>query len=379
VTGAHEAMAERVARGELPGLVAVVADAETERVDAIGSTAFGGSLPMRRDTPFRITSMTKPMVATVAMMLVDDGTIAITDPVERYLPELAGQRVLARIDGPVDETVPAERSVTVEDLLTFRMGYGHILEPTFEPPYPITRAARELRLTMAEPDPRTPHPPDEWIRLFGSLPLLDQPGARWRYNVGSLVLGVLLARAAGRPLADLMRERLFGPLGMTATGFWLPAELAGRLPAFYLTDPETGDLTEQQLSTPDEWSRPPAFPSGSAGLASTADDLLAFARLLLNRGVHAGARLLSEDAVAAMTTNHLTPEEIAGGGFILSGLGWGYGMAVADTGRYGWDGGYGTFWRNDPATGRIGILLTQVSDVLFNGTADEFARLALTA
>jgi CubicO group peptidase (beta-lactamase class C family) len=262
----------------------------------------------------------------------------------------------------------------VEDLLTFKMGYGHILEPTFDPPYPISLAAKELRLTLAEPDPRTPHPPDEWIRLFGSLPLMDQPGSRWRYNVGSLVLGVLLARATGRPLGDLLAERLFGPLGMASTGFWLPPELARRLPTWYLTDQETGELTAPALSTVDDWSRPPVFPSAAAGLASTADDVLAFARSLLGGGVHDGTRLLSEESLAAMTTNHLAPEEIAGGGFILSGLGWGYGLAVAADGRYGWDGGYGTSWRNDPTTGRIAILLTQVSDVLFNGTADEFAH-----
>lgn len=364
--------------GVHPGVVSVVADARAERVEAIGVTTAGGDEPMRRDTPFRITSMTKPMVAAVAMMLVDDGTISLADPVERFLPELADQRVLARIDGPLDETVPARRPVTVEDLLTFKMGYGHILEPTFDPPYPISLAAKELRLALAEPDPRTPHPPDEWIRLFGSLPLMDQPGSRWRYNVGALVLGVLLARVADRPLGDLMADRLFGPLGMASTGFWLPPERARRLPTWYLTDPETGELTAQRLSTVDDWSRPPVFPSAAAGLASTADDVLAFARFLLNAGVHHGVRLLSARSVAAMTTNRLGPEDIAGGGFILSGLGWGYGMAVASDGRYGWDGGYGTSWRNDPTTGRIAILLTQVSDVLFNGTTNEFAGRALS-
>jgi CubicO group peptidase (beta-lactamase class C family) len=383
----HRAMSAHVEKGELPGLVTLVADGEDVQVDLIGTTAFSGDEPMRRDTIFRIASVTKPMLAAVAMMLVEDGVLTLTEPVDRLLPELADRRVLARVDGPLDETVPAERPVTVEDLLTFRMGHGHIVEPAFNPPYPIIRAAEDLQLTMAQPDPRTPHDPDEWIKLFGTLPLMYQPGARWQYNTSALVLGVLVARAAGRPLAEVFRTRLFAPLGMTATGFWLPAEQARRLPSYYMTNFSSGELELQQVSGADEWTRPPAFPSGASGLASTVDDVLAFARLLLNRGVHEGTRLLSERSVELMTTNQLTPDQLAGGGPLLSGHGWGYGMAVAvapddvsDTpGRYGWDGGYGTSWFNDPARGRVGILLSQNSDVLFNGTISEFARLALRA
>jgi CubicO group peptidase (beta-lactamase class C family) len=198
-----------------------------------------------------------------------------------------------------------------------------------------------------------------------------------------LVLGVLLARVAGRTLPELFAERLFTPLGMADTGFWLPAQRAAQLPAWYMTNFDTGVLEEQRLSTADEWSRPPAFPSGAAGLASTVDDVLRFGRFLRERG----AGLLSARAYDLLTTNVLTPEQIAGGGFVLGGRGWSHGMAVAVTpdevsqtpGRYGWEGGYGTSWFNDPATGRIAILLTQVSDALFNGTITEFGKLALSA
>jgi CubicO group peptidase (beta-lactamase class C family) len=266
------------------------------------------------------------------------------------------------------------------------MGHGLIADPPHAS-VPVTQDAERLRLTMAEPDPRTPHDPDTWITLFGTLPLMAQPGTAWHYNTGSLVLGVLVARVAGRPLGDVMTQRLFGPLGMRSTGFWLPADQAQRLPACYLTDPATGVLTPQTASSPDVWSRPPVFPSGAGGLVSTADDVLAFGKFMLSRGLAGPKRLLSEAAVEAMTTNHLTPEQIAGGGAFLSGQGWGYGMAVAvapdevsgTPGRYGWAGGSGTLWFNDPVTGRIAILLTQVTDVLFNGTLDEFGRLALTA
>lgn len=283
IASLHQAMAARVERGEFPGMVILVARDDDVHVDTIGTTAFGGDVPMRRDTPFRIASLTKPVLAAVTMLLVEDDVIDLEEPIHRLLPELAGQRVLARMDGPLDETVPTHRPVTVEDLLTFRAGFGAITEPTYDPPYPIVQAAGELRLVLGAPDPRTPHDPDEWIRRFATLPLMCQPGERWQYNVGSLLLGVLLARAAGQPLGDVMRERLFDPLGMAETGFWLPAARAEQLPAYYLTDPETGKLAERRNSLPEVWSSPPVFPSGAGGLVSTVDEYHTFARLLLNR------------------------------------------------------------------------------------------------
>jgi CubicO group peptidase (beta-lactamase class C family) len=376
-------MSARVDRGELPGMVMLVARDDDVKVDAVGVTAFGGNVPMRRDTIFRVASLTKPIVAAATMILVEDDVIDLEEPVTRLLPELAGQRVLARVDGPLDETVPLRRPVTIEDLLTFRMGFGLITEPEFNPPYPIIRAAAALQLVLGDPDPRTPHDPDEWIRRFGSLPLMYQPGERWNYNVGTLVLGVLLARAAGRPLGDVLRERLFQPLGMAETGFWLPPERARQLPAYYMTDFATGEMTERTDTGPDVWRRAPAFPSASGGLVSTVDEYYTFARMLLNHGVHGGTRLLSEKSVELLTTNHLTPAQIATGGQVLDGSGWGLGMGVtvepdevSAPGRYGWSGGYGTTWFNDPSEGLIGIALTQVSDFLWSGALTEFDKLA---
>jgi len=380
----HQAMAARVAKGELPGMVTLIAHGDDVDVDTIGAMAFGSSEPMRRDTIFRIASLTKPILAAATMMLVEDGTLALDEPVDRLAPELANRRVLERIDGPLDDTVLASRPITVEDLLTFRMGYGLLFEPTFDPPYPINKAASELQLVMGPPDPRTPHDPDEWLRRFGTLPLMYQPGERWQYNAGALVLSVLAARASRQPLEDLFRTRIFNPLGMKDTGFWMPPERAGRLPSYYMTNFQTGKLELQTLSPPSEWTEPPAFPAGSAGLLSTVDDYLAFSRLLLNKGVHGGARLLSERSVELMTTNHLTPEQMAGAGPVLGGRGWGYGMAVATApdevspvpGRYGWEGGYGTSWFNDPSRNLVAIAMTQTSDFLFNGGLAEFSRLA---
>jgi CubicO group peptidase (beta-lactamase class C family) len=383
----HEAMAARVAAGELPGLVTVLARGDEVHLDTIGSYAFDGAVPMCRDTLFRVASFTKPVLATATMLLVEDGTLDLAEPVDRLLPELADRRVLARVDGPLEETVPADRPITVEDLLTFRMGSGLLTEPTFNPPFPIVTAADDLDLVLGPPDPRTPHSPDEWIRRFGTLPLMYQPGERWQYNVGALVLGVLVARAAGAPLGEVLNTRLFEPLGMVDTGFWTTMANVERIPSYYMTDFGTGELRLQSLSVPDEWSTPPVFPSGAGGLLSTAEDFLAFARLLLNGGTYRGERLLSAKAIALLTTNHLTPHQIATAGILLEPKGWGYGMAVAAEpdevsafpGRYGWDGGYGTVWFNDPHRDLIAIALTQTSDFLFNGSRTEFTTLALQA
>jgi CubicO group peptidase (beta-lactamase class C family) len=246
-----------------------------------------------------------------------------------------------------------------------------------DPPWPIVTAWKQRELVLGEPDPRTPHDPDAWIRLFAEMPLMCQPGTRWQYNAGSLVLGVLLARAAGRPLGDVLRERIFEPLGMTDTGFWLPAERAAQLPAYYAAG-------EERTNTGAEvWSSPPVFPSGAGGLASTVDDFHAFGRMLLDGGVHGGTRLLSEKSVDLMTRNHLSAEQIGAAGMLLGGSGWGFGVAVtvepdeiSGPGRYGWSGGYGTTWFNDPGVRLIGIAMTQVSDFLWSGALTEFDRLA---
>jgi len=365
-------MAARVAKGEYPGLVVLVARGDQVHVNEIGFFNFDGKRPMTRDTLFRIASMTKPVVAAATMMLVEDGVIALDEPVDRLLPELAGPRVLARVDGPLDETVPARRAVTIEDLLTFRMGSGLLTEPTFMPSFPIVEAGEQLRLTLGPPDPRTPHPPDEWIRLFGTLPLMYQPGERWLYNFGALVLGVLVARAARMPLPDVLRTRVFEPLGMVDTGFHTTPGNLERIPDYYMTDAATGEVALQPVSAPEQWSQPPVFPSGADGLLSTVDDYLKFARLLLA----GGGDLLSPGSVRMMTTNHLTPEQIATGGIILDPKGWGYGMSVSPEGWYGWDGGYGTIWFNDPDRKLIGMAFSQCSDFLFNGSKAEFIQLA---
>src|SRR6266487_6669492 len=215
----HQAMATRVARDELPGMVTLIARDDDVHVDTIGVKAFGGDDPMRRDTIFRIASLTKPILATATMMLVEDGALALDEPVDRLLPELAARKVLKRVDGPLDETVPASRPITVRDLLTFRMGIGLILGPPDK--YPILKAMQEQKVDIG-PNLSTASGPDAWIRGLGTLPLMYQPGERWMYHTGSDVLGVLIARASGQPLEKFLRERIFDPLGMKDTSFSVP-------------------------------------------------------------------------------------------------------------------------------------------------------------
>jgi CubicO group peptidase (beta-lactamase class C family) len=292
--------------------------------------------------------------------------LRLDDAVERWLPELADRQVLNRLDGPLDQTVPAARPITVRDLLTFRLGFGQIM--ALPDDYPILTAASDLQIGMGPPNPEATPAPDEWLRRLGSLPLMHQPGEQWMYNTGSDLLGVLIARVAGQPLATFFRERIFAPLGMRDTGFSVPAANLGRLATAYTTAYDIGKLTVTDEAEGGQWSRPPAFPSGAAGLVSTVDDYLAFAQMLLNGGKYRDERILSRLAIEAMTTDQLTPAQRASAAdFLGDNNGWGFGVSVilrrddlvAVPGRYGWDGGLGTSWSNDPQEEMITILLTQ--------------------
>ncbi|HET8630206.1 MAG TPA: serine hydrolase domain-containing protein [Thermomicrobiales bacterium] len=363
----HDAMAGYVERGEVPGLVALVSRRGETHVEALGALALGGA-PVRRDTIFRIASMTKPVVAAAALLLVEECNLRLDDPVDRLLPELAGRRVLRRLDGSLDDTVPARGPITPRGLLTFTMGFGQLQAPPDA--YPILRAAHDLQIGMGPPSPAAMPAPDEWLRRLGTLPLMAQPGERWLYNTGADVLSVLIARATGQPLEAFLRERLFDPLGMRDTAFSVPAAELDRLATGYRADPATGTLAVFDEAAGGQWSRPPAFPSGGGGLVSTADDYLAFGQMLLNRGKHGNTRILSRPAVEAMTTDQLTPAQKAASGLtegFFDGHGWGFGVSVvtrrddlaATPGRFGWDGGLGTSWHADPREDLIGVLLTQ--------------------
>lgn len=348
-----------VTRGAVPGLVALVHRRGETHVVTAGTLAAGGAAPMRPDTIFRIASMTKAVTAVATLILVEECRLRLDDPVDDLLPELAGCRVLRSPGTDLDDTVPAERPITVRDLLTFRLGTGLILAAPGT--YPIQRA---IDASGTAPGPDSPKlDPEEYMRRLGELPLVHQPGTAWMYHTGSDVLGVLIARVTGRPFAEFLRERVFAPLGMADTGFHVPAEHRDRLAVSYERDVATGALVARD----DPRDRPPEFAAGGGGLVSTAGDYLAFLRMLLDRGRHDGGRVLSRPAVELMTTDHLTPAQKAGNEMLLGSGGWAFGVQVDSRvddlfvrpGRYGWNGGLGTCAYTDPAEGLITILLTQ--------------------
>ena len=345
---------QAVEQGQAPGVVAAVARGPSVHVATAGAMAVGGD-PMRRDTLFRISSITKPMTAVVALSLIEDGLLELDGPIDELAPELAGRRVLRRPDGPLDLTVPAQRPITVRDLLTFTWGFGMQGAMFVAPdPWPIVTAAAERGLaTFGPAQPGSTPDPDTWLARLGELPLLAQPGERWLYSSGSQVLGVLASRAAGAPFGDVLRERLLAPLGMADTGFG--ATDTTRLATAY--ERRDGQLTV--TDPPDgQWSRPPLFPDGAAGLVSSADDLVAFGRMLL-RG---GDPVLTPATVAEMTRDQLTAAQRANvwpGFSFLEDRGWGYGLSVLGDGRYTWEGGSGAAWSNVPAQDLTVVVLTQ--------------------
>jgi CubicO group peptidase (beta-lactamase class C family) len=359
----HDVMARHVEAGDMPGLVTLVSRHGEIHVDAIGLQAFGGA-PMERDTIFRITSMTKPVTAVAAMILVEECKIRLDDPVDRWLPELADRKVLRAIDAAIDDTVPAKRAITLRDLLTFRLGYGMI--PVFPDRYPVQKAIAEAGFA---PGPVFPSfPPDELVRRYGSLPLIHQPGERWLYNSGTEILSVLIARVAGITLGDFFRQRIFDPLGMKDTAFFVPESKYDRFATSYVRDHATQKPKVFDDPVTGKFSHPPVFENGSAGLVSTSDDFNAFAQMMLNGGRLGSERILSRPSVELMTTDQITPEQKLGSELFLGDVrGWGFGMSVVtrrddlhtSPGRFGWNGGYGTSWYSDPSENLTGILLTQ--------------------
>jgi CubicO group peptidase (beta-lactamase class C family) len=363
----HRVLSGYVDRREMPGLVALVSHHDDVHVETLGTLSFDQPAPMRRDTIFRIASLTKPVTAVAAMILVEDCKLRLDEPIETWLPELANRRVLKSLSSPLDDTVPARRAITVRDLLTSRMGFGSVMAKADT--YPIQKKIREYRIGGDGPMLPSQAPGmDEWLQKLGSLPWLAQPGERWMYHVSIDVLGALVARASGQSLGTFMRERIFDPLGMRDTAFHVPPEKIGRLPGFYFFNRQTNRLDEFDDPANSAWRSEPPSESGGGGLVSTIDDYFAFSRMMLNKGRHGREQVLSRAAVELMTSDQVTPEQRSDWAlFFGEHSSWGFGMAV-DTrpnqvfhtpGRFGWAGGFGTTAYTDPAEGMIGILFTQ--------------------
>lgn len=370
-----------IERGMMAGVVIALSRHDDVHVEAIGEQDLGAGVPMQRDTIFRIASMTKPIAAAAAMILVEEAKLRLDDPVDRFLPELADRRVLKRLDGPLDDTVPASRPITLRDLLTMRAGFGAIMEPSGD--YPIQRAVNAARIGPGVAPP--PHAPDALMKHYNALPLMHQPGEKWMYHSSYDVLGVLVARAAGMPFEAFLAERIFMPLVMKDTAFSVANAKRGRLATGYEHDDTAGRLvisSEANVS---------GIASGSTGLVSTADDYLAFGRMMLRGGQHEAQRILARPTVEVMTTDQVTPVQKAASPFFpgfWDNRGWRFGVSMitrrdsisASPGRYGWDGGFCTSWWCDPREDLIAILLTQrLFDPVVGDIFADFATLAYQA
>jgi CubicO group peptidase (beta-lactamase class C family) len=352
-----------VDRGELAGVVTLTSrSGEIVQSEAIGWSDIETRTPMRSDTLFRIASMTKPITSVAALMLVEEGKIALTDPISRWIPELADPRVLRDAAGPLDDTVAAERAITIEDLLTHRSGvaYGFSSEGPLQPAY--ERALGDPAMNRLTPD--------EWLAALGGLPLAHQPGERFHYGHSTDVLGFLIGRVEGKPLRHVLQERVFAPLGMTDTDFWLPREKRSRLASLYGYDEATGGLAKVK---PEMYDEPPAYTPGGGGLISSAADYHRFARMLLEEGALDGVRLLRPETIRLMRTNRLTEaqRQIPFAGMPLwRKSGFGLGLSIAEDpvdnpyacgapGSMTWPGIFGTWWQVDPVHDLIMIYLIQ--------------------
>jgi len=357
----HDILQTHVSNGSAPGAVALVARGDRVEVQAAGFADAGRTSPLARDSIFRIASISKPITAAAVMMLVEDRRFVLEDPVGQWLPELASPSVVRMPASPVGDVVPAVRPITVLDLLTFRAGYG----------FPSDFSLPAVGLLVSElkqgpPQPQLVAAPDEWMAALSRIPLLYQPGEAWLYNTCSDILGVLIARASGRPLPEFLAERLFEPLGMADTGFEVPAAKLDRFTSYYRTDPAGG--LELVDAPGGQWSSQPAFPSGAGGLVSTAGDWHCFAKMLLAGGSAGGRQLLSPASVRQMTTDQLTRSQRDASRLFLEGQGWGFGGSVDVEaidpwnvpGRYGWVGGTGTAAHITASTGAVTILLSQL-------------------
>ena len=361
-------VAARVEAGEMPGAITLV---ERRGMTFVGIHGFADRerlRPLEQTSIFRVASMSKPITAVAAMTLVEEAVIRLDDPVARWLPELAQPQVLLDPAGDLRQVRKARRPITVRDCLTYRTGHVAAMGP---PATPLEQAIADQELFGIKP--LTPHGHDEWIRRLGTLPLASEPGERWSYHVGSEILGILLSRASGLPLEQFMRSRLFEPLGMKDTGFEVAESARGRLTSCYLRNFTSGEVEEINGPTDPDWGHAPAFISGGAGLYSTLDDYLAFARMMLAGGTFPGGRILSRPTVAAMITNQLTAEQIRTAGMspiAWPGRGWGLGMGVVlerlgpslSAGSFGWDGAFGTQWWADPREEMTVLLMAQRGD-----------------
>ena len=376
-----EMLAGYVEDGVIAGAVSVVQRrGEVVHFDAQGRMAKAGERAMPKDAIFRIYSMTKPVTSVATLILFEEGKLRLTDPVSLWLPELAEPRVLNRPDAPLSDTSPSPAPITVRDLLTHTAGLAY----PFTAVGPLQKAMNDAGLSGSN----SLLAPDAWLGKLGELPLMFAPGTRWHYSLSDDVLGILIARVSGMPFGEFLRTRLFEPLGMEDTAFYVPAEKLGRFTTNYAVDPSTGQSVVFDTPAESKYREPPAFESGGGGLVSTAEDYRHFAAMLLGDGEFNDVRILSRKTVELMTANNLSDEERviapfgpASRGF-FEGQGYGLGVSVVENvaatrglgsvGRNGWGGAAGTWYFVDPVEDLLAVLMIQLMGGTQMGMSTDF-------
>ncbi len=365
--------------GDLSGFVTLTfRHGEIAQLLTLGQRDIARKLPMERDTLFRIASMTKPVTSVAALMLMEEGKFKLDDPITKFAPEFADMKVLKDAQGPLGDTVPAARAITFDDLFTHRSGLAY----GFSSLGPIAHEYQRVLGDVLNNDLTA----DSWMAKIASLPLLYQPGERFHYSHSTDVLGFLVGRIAGMPFRDFLMQRIFAPLGMSDTDFYVPPQKRDRAAVVYRLNTEKNVIEPLPFK---QYDTPPNFCGGGGGLISTADDYLKFARMMLNKGELNGTRLVSPATIELMCTNRLTPAQRAipflGMIPMWDGMGFGLGVSVIDApeklgflgmggiGSFGWPGAFGTWWQADPANDLIMIYLVQNSMPLEPGALANLA------
>ena len=357
-----------VGPGRLPcAQVLVARDGVTIHQSVLGQRDVERGVALTEDTVFRIYSMTKPVASVALMTLVEEGLIALDDPVAKYIPAWKDLAVYSAGLGPY-LTTPAARPMQVVDLLRHTSGltYG------FQSRTNIDAAYRKLKVEEMHGG----HDLETFIKLLAKLPLEFSPGEAWNYSVSTDVVGYLVQTVAGKPLSQVLQERIFGPLKMTDTGFFVREDQRSRFAACYNATPEGGlKLQDDPAASP--YLKPPALESGGGGLVSTAADYMRFANMLVNGGELDGARILSPMTVKLMASNHLPGDkdltELSRSLFSEStnaGVGFGLGFAVVfdppktlipcSKGEFYWGGAASTAFWVDPVEKVTAVFMTQL-------------------
>jgi CubicO group peptidase (beta-lactamase class C family) len=378
----HAAMQRYVDRGEVAGAVTLVSRrGRVVHLDSVGYRDAEAKAPMTDDTVFRIASMTKPIASVALMMLYEEGHFLLSDPVEKWLPEFANMKVVQvappgeRVETPFT-TVPARRPITIKHLLTHTAGLPNAYRGMTQQEYLKVTARRNANETMADT-----------LGRVAKLPLNFQPGEAWEYGPATDVVGRLVEVISGQSLDEYLRKRIFEPLGMRDTYFYLPAAKANRFAALYRPGPDKKIQLAEAPGPDSRWIKEPhVYFSGAGGLVSTASDYFRFQQMMLNGGELDGVRLLGRKTVELMTTNHTGEMPIW-----LTGPGYGFGLGYsvvkdvgaagmpASVGTFGWGGAFCTYFWVDPAEEMIGIVMTQVRPYTHLNIRQEFQVLACQA